>query len=60
MQESGKVGFAPLTRGSERSKRVGWIFLKSPLKPTPPLAFGSRPPCQGAKLQLKDIYAGVK
>ena len=46
--------FAPLTRGVARSAGGFWVFSK--LKPNPPLACGSRPPCQGVKKQRGFTY----
>jgi len=41
--------FAPLTRGGRASRAGGWFGFRKPTHLTPPLACGSRPPCQGGE-----------
>ncbi len=52
MSAGRETGFAPLTRGVARS--AGGFFFKT----NPPLACGSRPPCQGVK-QKGFSYLGI-
>ena len=47
--------FAPLTRGVRAIFASGGLLFR---KPNPPLASGSRPPCQGVKAQRGFTYLG--